>query len=189
MQDDHICGITGQEQVWKRDGWYDRFDVPFDASDTGYGHEPDDVAKVKAGPDLLDGYHAAVHAMTLEYIDTITKDELARVVDERWDPPVTASVRLCSILGDCLAHLGQADYVRGLAERAGGEAQPESPGQSCASASGIGVSPLTSFELLPDGRGDVERSDEHRSHVSSRNRSSLHLLRRRDQTSRRIIRE
>ncbi len=120
VQDDHICGITGQEQVWKRDGWYDRFDVPFDASDTGYGHEPDDVAKVKAGPDLLDGYHAAVHAMTLEYIDTITKDELARVVDERWDPPVTASVRLCSILGDCLAHLGQADYVRGLAERAGG---------------------------------------------------------------------
>jgi uncharacterized protein DUF664 len=119
IQDDHICGITGQEQVWTRDGWYDRFGVPFDPADTGYGHRPEDVAKVMASPDLLDGYHAAVHDLTIQYVDGITSDELARVVDENWDPPVTASVRILSILGDCLAHLGQADYVRGLAERAG----------------------------------------------------------------------
>ncbi|MBA3310924.1 MAG: DUF664 domain-containing protein, partial [Nocardioidaceae bacterium] len=46
-------------------------------------------------------------------------DELARVVDASWDPPVTVGVRLVSLLSDCLQHLGQAAYVRGLAERAG----------------------------------------------------------------------
>jgi hypothetical protein len=39
------------------------------------------------------------------------------VVDTRWDPPVTAAVRLVSVLGDALQHLGQAGYVQGLAER------------------------------------------------------------------------
>ena len=39
------------------------------------------------------------------------------MVDTNWDPPVTAAVRLVSVLGDVLQHLGQAGYVRGLAER------------------------------------------------------------------------
>lgn len=37
-------------------------------------------------------------------------------MDRRWDPPVTVSVRLVSVIGDCLQHLGQAAYVRGLFE-------------------------------------------------------------------------
>ena len=33
------------------------------------------------------------------------------------NPPVTASVRIVSVIGDTMQHLGQAAYVRGLAER------------------------------------------------------------------------
>ena len=33
--------------------------------------------------------------------------------------PVTAAVRLVSVVSDTLQHVGQAAYVRGLAERAG----------------------------------------------------------------------
>ena len=58
-----------------------------------------------------------MHQLTLDYLDAITAEELARVVDTRWDPPVTAAVRLVSVLGDALQHLGQAGYVQGLAER------------------------------------------------------------------------
>ena len=58
-----------------------------------------------------------MHALTRRYLDGITAEELARVVDTRWDPPVTAAVRLVSVIGDALQHLGQAAYVRGLAER------------------------------------------------------------------------
>ncbi|MCU1499973.1 MAG: hypothetical protein JWM47_3926 [Acidimicrobiales bacterium] len=117
IQDDHIAGLAGVEQVWTAEGWADRFGLPFDPSDTGYGHDAAQVAAVRAGADPLGGYHEAVHEATTRYIHTVDAAELARVVDESWDPPVTASVRLVSVLGDTLQHVGQAAYARGLAER------------------------------------------------------------------------
>jgi uncharacterized damage-inducible protein DinB len=124
IQDDHICGLSGEEQAWTRNGWYDRFGLPFEPNVHGYGQSSGDVGAVEVPPDLLAGYHEAVHELTMRYVDVVTPEELARVVDTSWDPPVTASVRLVSVIGDCLAHLGQADYVRGLAERAGVPGQP-----------------------------------------------------------------
>lgn len=115
VQDDHVAGVAGVDQVWPR--YRDEAGLPLDPDDTGYGHGPDDVAAVRVSADLLHRYHADVHAATLAYLDRLTTDELARVVDERWDPPVTAAVRLVSVIDDCAKHLGQADYVRGLAER------------------------------------------------------------------------
>jgi hypothetical protein len=56
-----------------------------------------------------------VHKLTLEYTAGVTADELSRVVDASWDPPVTASARLVSIIDDCAQHLGQAAYLRGIA--------------------------------------------------------------------------
>jgi Protein of unknown function (DUF664) len=38
-------------------------------------------------------------------------------VDEGWDPPVTLSVRLVSVITDDLEHAGQAAFVRGIVER------------------------------------------------------------------------
>jgi uncharacterized protein DUF664 len=48
------------------------------------------------------------------FLDTLTDADLDRVVDERWDPPVTLGVRLVSVVDDDLEHVGQAAYVRGL---------------------------------------------------------------------------
>ncbi len=116
VQDDHVAGLAGVGQAWP--DWRERFGLPFSDWETGYGQTPDDVAAVRASGELLAGYHADVHALTLDYLQPITADELARVVDTNWDPPVTTAVRLVSVLGDALQHLGQAAYVRGLAERA-----------------------------------------------------------------------
>lgn len=115
VQDLQLADVAGVEQVWLRDGWVDRFGLDLPQGDMGYGHSPDDVAKVKAPADLLSGYYHAVHELTLEYLGGITTEELARVVDTNWDPPVTASARLVSIIDDCAQHLGQAAYVRGIA--------------------------------------------------------------------------
>ena len=114
IQDDHLCGITGDEQVWTADGWVDRFGLPFGPDEHGYGHTADQVEQTRVDPPLLDGYHEAVHERTLAYVSHVSPDELARVVDDAWDPPVTASVRLVSVIGDCLQHLGQAAYIRGV---------------------------------------------------------------------------
>ncbi len=115
QQDLQLCDIAGIEQVWTRDGWVDRFGLDLAGNDHGYGHSPDEVGKVRPPADLLAGYYHGVHKVTLSYIASVTADELARVVDTHWTPPVTASARLVSIIDDAAQHLGQAAYIRGIA--------------------------------------------------------------------------
>ncbi len=117
IQDDHVADAAGVDQVWS--AWRDRFALPFEDFATGYGQSSTEVTAVQTEGDLLAGYHADVHQLTARYVGSLTAEELGRVVDERWEPPVTVAVRLVSVIGDCLQHLGQAAYVRGLAERRG----------------------------------------------------------------------
>jgi uncharacterized protein DUF664 len=115
IADDHVAAVAGIEQVWTTDGWAERFALPFRAGDTGYGHGPDEVAAVRVpAGSLLTGYHDAVQQMAGGYLPTITDGDLDRVVDTRWDPPVTLGVRLVSVISDGLQHAGQAAFVRGL---------------------------------------------------------------------------
>lgn len=112
-QDFQIADIAGTAQVWGE--WVDRFGLDLDRDDTGYGHTPEQVGKVRAPAELLAGYYRAVHAATLDYLGGVDAAELGRIVDRNWDPPVTAGVRLVSIVDDCAQHLGQAAYLRGIA--------------------------------------------------------------------------
>jgi uncharacterized damage-inducible protein DinB len=114
IQDDHIAGVAGTDQAWHAEGWADRFGLDLDDGDTGYGHDAGDVAKVHASAELLRGYYAAVAARTDAFVRGLRPADLDRVVDERWDPPVTLGARLISVVSDCLQHLGQAAYARGL---------------------------------------------------------------------------
>ncbi|RYI98749.1 MAG: DUF664 domain-containing protein [Actinomycetales bacterium] len=117
VADDHVAEAAGADQVWTSQGWAGRFDLPFPSEAHGYGHSSTDVAAVTAPAELLVGYHEAVAEMVLEYVSTLTPGDLDRVVDERWDPPVTLGVRLVSVVNDLTQHIGQAAYVRGLLQR------------------------------------------------------------------------
>ncbi|WP_127479421.1 mycothiol transferase [Nocardioides pantholopis] len=114
VQDDHVAEVAAREQVWVARDFVDRFALPLDAADTGYGHSAEQVGQVRAPADALAAYLIAVHEGTLAFLDTVGEADLDRVVDERWDPPVTLGVRLVSVLDDCARHVGQAEYVRGL---------------------------------------------------------------------------
>lgn len=118
IQDDHVTGVAGGDQVWTSAGWFERFGLPFDRRAHGYGQSPDDVAavQVKSG-EMLTGYYDAVHQRTIDYVGGLSDADLERVVDERWDPPVTLGVRLVSVVSDDLQHAGQAALVRGVALR------------------------------------------------------------------------
>ncbi|MGA2520971.1 MAG: DUF664 domain-containing protein [Acidimicrobiales bacterium] len=117
VQDDHVAAASGGEQTWTEDGWSDRFALPLEVADTGYGHDPDQVGLVTATAELLRGYHDAVCQATRRFLTGVTDADCERVVDERWDPPVTMGVRLVSVIADDLQHVGQAAYLRGLIER------------------------------------------------------------------------
>lgn len=114
VQDDHVADVAGIEQVWTAQGYADRFDLPFETGDIGYGHSSEQVGQVRADAELLASYLAAVHAQSIGYLQTVSAEDLDRVVDERWDPPVTLGVRLVSVVNDDTQHVGQAAYVRGL---------------------------------------------------------------------------
>jgi hypothetical protein len=117
IQDDHVAALAGAPQVWTAGGWADRFALPLDPSDTGYGHDADTVAVVVAGSQLLLGYFEDVHTATVAHLATLDDTDLDRVVDHHWDPPVTAGVRLISVIADDLQHVGQAAYIRGILQR------------------------------------------------------------------------
>jgi uncharacterized damage-inducible protein DinB len=115
VQDDHVADAAGFEQVWLTAGWADRFGLPLDPADHGFGHDSAQVASVRiASAELLTGYYDAVHEQSLRYVQDLTEADLDRIVDTRWDPPVTLGVRLISVIDDDVQHAGQAAYVRGL---------------------------------------------------------------------------
>jgi uncharacterized damage-inducible protein DinB len=115
VADDHLADASGAGQVWTDDGWADRFGLDLDPADTGYGHGPGQVAKVTVtSAELLTGYGDAVIQRALDYVRGLSDPDLDRIVDRRWDPPVTLGVRLSSVISDDLQHAGQAAYLRGL---------------------------------------------------------------------------
>jgi len=118
VMDAQIADAAEQKPVWD-DGWRDKFDLPLDPNDTGYGHNSEQVAAVRASAKLLSGYYDAVWEQTRTYLQSLDDAALDTVIDTNWNPPVTLGVRLVSIAADCLQHAGQANYVRGMVLRKG----------------------------------------------------------------------
>lgn len=118
VQDDHVAELLDEPQLWVTEDLGPRFGVTSDPGNTGYGHEPDDVATIRPeGPDALVDYYRVVATRTDEYLGALSPGDLDRVIDDNWDPPVTVGVRLVSVLDDDVQHAGQAKYLRGLLDR------------------------------------------------------------------------
>ncbi|MCU1373454.1 MAG: chorismate synthase [Actinomycetia bacterium] len=115
VQDHHLAELVTEDQLWVTGDWAGRFGLDPDPQNTGYEHSADDVAAVRPdGAGVLVAYHEAVAQRTGRFLRTLTAGDLDRVVDTRWDPPVTLGVRLVSVADDDLQHVGQAAYARGL---------------------------------------------------------------------------
>jgi pimeloyl-ACP methyl ester carboxylesterase len=114
VEDAQVASAAGLEQVWTAQDFVGRFGLPLSRRDTGYGHTTDQVDSVRARPELLLEYYDSVHRQTVGFLETLDDADLDRVVDQSWDPTVTLGVRLVSTFADCLQHVGQAAYAKGL---------------------------------------------------------------------------
>jgi uncharacterized damage-inducible protein DinB len=115
VQDDHVAEVAGRPQVWQEGDWARRFGLDAASTETGYGWSAEQVASLRPeSAEVLIAYYDAVAERTTAFLAALVDADLDRVVDERWDPPVTLAVRLVSVADDDLEHVGQAAYVRGL---------------------------------------------------------------------------
>jgi len=112
-QDSAFSWLTGQKQIWIEDGWSAKFNRDPNPRDTGFGTKSEDVAAFKS-PDVgeLLGYHQAVFERSRQYLGNLSDAELGRELNNPAFPTVEAL--LVAILSDCLQHLGQVAYLRGL---------------------------------------------------------------------------
>ena len=118
VQDHHMAHMEGRVQLWVDEGWDVKLGMPSDLDDHGYGHTSEQVgAFVPPDGATLAAYQRAVSERTIKYLSGLPDDELGRVIDRSWDPPVTVGVRLASVVNETAQHIGQVSYVRGLVER------------------------------------------------------------------------
>jgi uncharacterized damage-inducible protein DinB len=116
VQDDYVAemSLVG-EQLWATGDWAATFGLEPDPSNHGYGHTTEQMLAVRPeSADALLAYLRAVDERVRAFVSTLDADDLERVVDSNWDPPVTLGVRTISIADDGIQHVGQAAYIRGL---------------------------------------------------------------------------
>ena len=122
--DAQIAPLAGFEESWTADGFAARFgftDLRLGTADVGLGQSRDEawavtVEETAQGMALLREYLETVYDKFAAWVETLTEEDLARIIDEQWDPPVTLGVRVLSVLDDAAQHIGQAAYVAGTVE-------------------------------------------------------------------------
>ena len=115
VEDAHVAEVLEQDQLWETGPWAAAMGLEPDPSNSGYGHTAEQVAAIRPpGTEVLQDYFDQVRARTERYLDTLPDEDLDRIVDRSYDPPVTLGVRLVSVSEDGLQHIGQAAYVKGL---------------------------------------------------------------------------
>lgn len=121
QHDAQIASIMTEEQLWVKDGWHNKFDMPADPADIGFGHTTQQVAAFQSpAVEVLTGYHKAVLTRSLDFFKTLTPADLDRELQEsQFQPLPTVGVRLISIMDDAMLHAGMAAYARGLLQGKG----------------------------------------------------------------------
>ncbi len=119
VQDAQVADLAGVEQTWNAKDWVTAFHLPYTPEATGYGQDSREVGAFSVtDQELLLGYFTDTSAATRNVLASLRDEDLDRIVDTRWDPPVTMGVRLMSIISDDIQHAGQAAFLRGILLRA-----------------------------------------------------------------------
>ena len=108
--------LQDAEQLWNKDGWAEKFNVPPDIEDRGVGWTAEQVAAwIPPSREVQAGYYQAVKAATRAYLAQVSEEELAReIVLPPLPEPRAIAACFGQVMWDSLAHGGQIAYLRGL---------------------------------------------------------------------------
>jgi uncharacterized damage-inducible protein DinB len=107
--------IRQAPQVWDDEQWRKRLNFSGNPADTGNSYTSEQVAafSIPALEDLL-AYNQAVRVRTMEYLKSMAPDDLDKTVDFV-GRTFTVGDLLVLYLGEVNHHIGQIDFIRGLA--------------------------------------------------------------------------
>src|SRR5688572_21438239 len=82
VQDDHMSDIAGADQVWTQRDWGPLFGLPSGGTDTGYGHNAEQVGAVRPrDADVVLRYYDEVANATLETLERLEDADFERIID------------------------------------------------------------------------------------------------------------
>ena len=75
VQDAQMADLMGEEQLWTRDGWHEKFHRPADPEDSGFGDTPEKVAAFKS-PEMkvVIDYSQATVERSQAYLKTLSEN-------------------------------------------------------------------------------------------------------------------
>jgi hypothetical protein len=104
--------ISGEPQVWVRDGWAERYGMPGER--TGMGDTPAQVTAFRVERAVLFGYADAAHRVTVERVSHLTPTQLVQPIMSHTGERRPAWRALAGVCSDSAQHSGQIAYLRGL---------------------------------------------------------------------------
>jgi len=115
--DRNMSELLGQEQLWTKDRWYEKFGRAPDPGETGVGHTDEQARNfVCPSGDVVMAYHRAILDRIRHYIENgLTEADLDREVTSptlKNTRPVMG--RIAGVIQQGFLHVGQAGYVRGM---------------------------------------------------------------------------
>ncbi len=110
---DHVsAAVSGEPQVWVKDGWSTRFGLS--EVGTGLGDSLEQVAALRVERETLFGYLDAAHTETMKRVTQLTSAQFEQSVEYLPGTSRVAWQALAGICGDSYQHAGQIAYLRGL---------------------------------------------------------------------------
>jgi len=107
--------LTEKPQLWTTDAWHEKFNMPDDPQEFGLGWS-NERAETWQSPakSVVMAYFDAVNAAATEYLNSLTEQELTRVIPFPALPDtLTVAEALGNLIWDNIAHGGQVAYLRG----------------------------------------------------------------------------
>ena len=115
QMDMQLSALNGQPQVWKTQGFRERFNLGELGDTMGYGHTAEQARSIVVeNSTLMVEYLVATGEALADYAHRLSEADLSEIIDLSWTPPVTRGVRLVSLIDDAAQHVGQAAYVAGI---------------------------------------------------------------------------
>jgi len=104
--------ISGESQVWVRDGWAERYGMPGER--TGLGDTPAQVTAFRVERAVLFGYVDAAHQVTVKRVAKLTPTQFVQPMVSHTGERRPAWRALAGVCSDSAQHSGQIAYLRGL---------------------------------------------------------------------------